>query len=33
MITRFLLMPRADGGCEWLPTVSRHFNLDRPDPR
>jgi hypothetical protein len=30
-ITRFALTPR-DGG-EWLASVSRHWNVDRPDPR
>lgn len=31
VITRFSLQPRDDGG--WLLTASRHWNLDRPDPR
>lgn len=30
-ISRFALIPTGDGG--WLCTVSRHWNLDRPDPR
>jgi predicted nucleic acid-binding protein len=30
-ITRFTLLPRDDGG--WLTSVSRHWNLDRSDPR
>jgi hypothetical protein len=30
-ISRFTLMPRDDG--RWLTAVSRHWNLDRPDPR
>ena len=30
-ITRFLLMPRDDG--DWLASTSRHWNLDRPQPR
>jgi hypothetical protein len=30
-ISRFTLIPRDDG--RWLPTVSRHWNLDRADPR
>jgi hypothetical protein len=30
-ISRFSLMPREDG--QWVATVSRHWNLDRPDPR
>jgi hypothetical protein len=30
-ISRFTLMPRDDGG--WLAIVSRHWNLDRADPR
>jgi hypothetical protein len=31
VITRFALMPRADGG--WVAAASRHWNVDRPDPR
>ncbi len=31
VITRFSMQPRDDGG--WLLTASRHWNLDRPDPR
>ena len=31
VITRFSLIPREDGS--WLATVSRHWNLDRTDPR
>jgi hypothetical protein len=31
VISRFGLMPRADGG--WLAGVSRHWNVDRADPR
>jgi hypothetical protein len=30
-ISRFALIPREDG--QWLATVSRHWNLDRADPR
>ena len=30
-ISRFALMPRDDG--QWLTAVSRHWNLDRVDPR
>jgi hypothetical protein len=30
-ITRFVMRPRQDG--QWLATVSRHWNLDRADPR
>jgi hypothetical protein len=30
-ISRFALMPTEDGG--WLASVSRHWNLDRADPR
>jgi hypothetical protein len=30
-ITRFLLIPAADG--QWLASASRHWNLDRSDPR
>jgi hypothetical protein len=31
MISRFGLMPRDDG--QWLAVSSRHWNLDRPEPR
>lgn len=31
MISRFSLLPRHDDG--WIATVSRHWNVDRPDPR
>jgi hypothetical protein len=31
MITRIALEPRQDGG--WLLSVSRHWNVGRPDPR
>ncbi len=31
MITRFSVMPRRDD--LWLPSVIRHWNIDRPDPR
>ena len=30
-ITRFALLPHSDGG--WLAIASRHWNLDRADPR
>jgi len=30
-ITRFSMVPRDDG--RWIATVSRHWNVDRPDPR
>lgn len=30
-VTRFAMTPREDG--RWLATVSRHWNVDRPDPR
>ena len=30
-ITRFSLTPREDG--KWIAGVSRHWNVDRPDPR
>ena len=30
-ISRFALLPRDDGG--WIAVVSRHWNLDRSDPR
>jgi hypothetical protein len=30
-VSRFALLPREDGG--WLAVVSRHWNLDRADPR
>lgn len=33
-ITRFGMIPRRDGDVtKWYPTVARHWNLDRPDPR
>jgi hypothetical protein len=34
-ITRFLMLPHraADGAVIWLPGVSRHWNIDRADPR
>ena len=33
-ITRFGIFPRQDGDeTKWFPAVSRHWNLDRPDPR
>ncbi len=33
-ITRFGLFPRRDGDVtKWFPSVSRHWYLDRPDPR
>ena len=34
-ITRFAMIPwtRAEDDIEWYPTVSRHWYLDRPDPR
>ena len=33
-ITRFGMLPRRDGDVtKWSPTVARHWNLDRPDPR
>jgi len=31
MISRFSATPRGDAG--WIAAVSRHWNLDRPDPR
>jgi hypothetical protein len=31
VVSRFLLIPRSDGG--WLATVARHWNVDQPDPR
>ena len=34
MISRFrLLHPENGGPTDWQPTVSRHWNIDRPDPR
>jgi hypothetical protein len=36
VVSRFTLIPRTaeeDGRVTWLPTVSRHWNLDRPSPR
>ena len=33
-ITRFGMFPRRDGDeTKWFPSVARHWNLDRPDPR
>jgi hypothetical protein len=31
VISRFSLLPRGDG--QWLASVARHWNVDRPDPR
>ena len=31
VVTRFALQPREDQG--WMISVSRHWNIDRPDPR
>ena len=31
VISRFSLLPRDDG--DWFAAVSRHWNVDRPDPR
>jgi hypothetical protein len=33
MISRFRLLSTGDGPTDWLPTVARHWNVDRPDPR
>jgi hypothetical protein len=30
-VSRFQMMPRSDGG--WITSVSRHWNVDRADPR
>jgi hypothetical protein len=33
-ITRFGMIPRhTDDETKWFPSVARHWNLDRPDPR
>ena len=32
LISRFLMQTRGDSG-PWIVSVSRHWNLDRPDPR
>jgi hypothetical protein len=33
-VTRFGMFPRQDGDVtRWFPSVARHWNLDRPDPR
>ena len=33
-ITRFGMTPfHVDDGAKWFPSVARHWNLDRPDPR
>jgi hypothetical protein len=31
-VSRFLVLPRGEH-ADWLCTVARHWNLDRPDPR
>ena len=34
VISRFLLSPREDDdGLRWFPSVGRHWNVDRPQPR
>ncbi len=33
VISRFLVMPRADEEGHWMSSVIRHWNIDRPDPR
>ena len=34
VISRFSVMPREDDGeGYWMPSVTRHWNIDRPDPR
>jgi hypothetical protein len=32
-VSRFGLVPREGDDVEWLVTVGRHWNIDRPDPR
>ena len=34
-VTRFGMTPMHvdDDGTRWFPSVARHWNLDRPDPR
>jgi hypothetical protein len=32
VISRFTMNPRKEGG-EWVASVARHWNIDRPDPR
>jgi hypothetical protein len=32
-ISRFTVIPREGDEMEWLSSVGRHWNLDRPDPR
>jgi hypothetical protein len=32
-ISRFILTPRPDERSDWMCSVVRHWNLDRPDPR
>ncbi len=32
MISRFVLSPRENDDT-WIAATSRHWNLDRPDPR
>jgi hypothetical protein len=32
-ISRFGVIPREGDTPEWLCSVARHWNIDRPDPR
>jgi hypothetical protein len=32
VVSRFSITPRKDDE-NWLPSVVRHWNIDRPDPR
>jgi hypothetical protein len=32
-ISRFTVSPRGEDQTDWLCSVVRHWNLDRPDPR
>jgi hypothetical protein len=33
VISRFTMLPRRDSAEGWFASVSRHWNIDRPDPR
>jgi hypothetical protein len=33
VVSRFGVIPREDGDADWLCTVGKHWNIDRPDPR
>jgi hypothetical protein len=33
VISKFTMLPRRDAESAWFASVSRHWNIDRPDPR